>query len=375
MDYQEVIENIFSKADIKINGNRPQDIQVKDPRFYKRFLKDGSLGLGEAYMDGWWECEKIDEMFFRLFRSMVYQKTEVKNLNLYLTVIKAKIFPEGGKSRSHFIGKKHYDLGNELFQHMLDKRMAYACGYWKNAKNLEEAQEAKLDLICRKLKLKPGLRVLDVGCGWGSFAKYAAEKYGVKVTGVTVSKEQIALGRKMCGGLPVELRYQDYREVSEKFDRIASIGMFEHVGLRFHKIFMKKMRDCLHDDGLFLLHTIVVNRSKPPDPWLEKYIFPGCRPPSIKEIGKSAEGNFVIEDTHHFGPDYDKTGMVWCDNFKRSWDKIKSQYDDRFYRMWIYYLQSGAAAFRARYSNLYQIVLSKEGIPGGYFYHSTESIR
>lgn len=373
--YQAIVEELLLNADIRIDGSRPHDIHVVDPRFYKRFLRDGSLGLGESYMDAWWECERIDEMFHRLLEATVYQRLRVHHPKFLPAVVKAKLFPEGAKSRSHLIAKRHYDIGNELYRLMLDKYMVYSCGYWKQARTLDEAQEAKLELTCRKLRLEPGMRVLDVGCGWGGFAKYAAERHRVQVTGITISHEQLAFARQACAGLPVELRYQDYRDVNEVYDRIVSIGMFEHVGLRYHALFMRTMNRCLRDRGLFLLQTIVVNRSKPPDPWLEKYIFPGCRPPSMKEIGRAVEGQFVVEDIHNFGVSYANTGMAWWENVDRNWEQLGSQYDERFYRMWKYYLMSGVGAFRARYSNLWQVVLSKGGIPGGYEFEGNDRLR
>jgi cyclopropane-fatty-acyl-phospholipid synthase len=250
---------------------------------------------------------------------------------------------------------------------MLDKRMVYTCGYWKDAKTLDEAQEAKLDLTCKKLNLKPGMKVLDIGCGWGSFAKYAAEKYKVKVVGITVSKEQAVLAKALCKGLPIEIRLQDYRDLNEKFDRIVSLGMFEHVGYKNYKTYMKVVHRCLKDDGLFLLHTIGGNKSvKSTDPWIDKYIFPNSMLPSIKQMGDAIEDYFVMEDWHNFSADYDKTLMAWYNNFENSWNKLKDDYDERFHRMWRYYLLACAGTFRARKSQLWQIVLSKDGIKEGY---------
>ncbi|MDH7528362.1 MAG: cyclopropane fatty acyl phospholipid synthase, partial [Ignavibacteria bacterium] len=250
---------------------------------------------------------------------------------------------------------------------MLDKRMNYSCAYWKDATNLDEAQENKLELICKKLYLKPGMRVLDIGCGWGAFAKYAAEKYGVEVVGITVSKEQLKLAKELCDGLPVEIRLQDYREVNEKFDRIVSIGMFEHVGYKNYREYFKIAAKNLKDDGIFLLHTIGSNIStKSTDAWTHKYIFPNGMLPSLAQISKTVENLFVIEDVHNFGADYDKTLMAWYNNFKNNWHKLKDKYGERFYRMWEYFLLSCAGAFRARKNQLWQIVLSKKGILGGY---------
>jgi len=359
-------EKILSLAGIKINGNDPWDIKVHNEKFYGRVLTQGSLGLGESYIDGWWDCEKLDEFFYRILRSEI--ENEIKqNLRLLLNVLLAKVFNMQSKKRAFQVGQKHYDLGNELFENMLDKQMVYSCAYWKDSHNLDEAQENKLDLICRKLGLKPGMRVLDIGCGWASFARYAAEKYKAQVIGITVSKEQVEFGKTLCRGLPVEIRLQDYRDINEQFDHIVSLGMIEHVGYKNYRTYMQIAHRCLNDEGLFLLHTIGGNKSvTSTDPWINKYIFRNGMLPSIKQVGAAIEGLFVMEDWHNFSADYDKTLMAWHGNFDRNWPKIKTNYDDRFFRMWKYYLLSCAGSFRARRNQLWQIVLSKKGVPGGY---------
>jgi len=359
-------EKILSLAGIKINGNNPWDIKIHNEKFYQRVLTQGSLGLGESYMDGWWDCEKLDESSYRVLRSQIESRVK-QNWIFLLEVLLTRIFNMQSKKRAFQIGEKHYDLGNELFKNMLDKRMVYSCAYWKDAHTLDEAQENKLDLICQKIGLQPGMKILDIGCGWGSFAKYAAEKYKVKVIGITVSKEQVELGKTLCRGLPVEIRLQDYRDVNDKFDHIVSLGMIEHVGYKNYRTYMKIVHRCLKDDGLFLLHTIGGNKSiTSASSWSNKYIFPNSMLPSIKQIGSAIEGLFVMEDWHNFSANYDKTLMAWYRNFDQNWDKIKSNYDERFYRMWKYYLLSSAGLFRARKIQLWQIVLSKKGVLGGY---------
>lgn len=366
MEEKKILEHLLKNTGVKINGKNSYDIQVHDNRFYKRVLAEGSLGLGESYMDGWWDCNKLDDLFYRILYFGL-DKGVKKNIPFLLSILTAKAFNMQSKRRAFNIGKRHYDIGNDLFKKMLDKRMVYTCGYWKDAENLDQAQEAKLDLVCRKIGLKPGMKVLDIGCGWGSFAKYAAEKYKVKVIGVTVSKEQVALGNKLCKGLPVEIRLQDYRDINEKFDHVVSLGMIEHVGRKNYRTYMEIANRCLKDDGLFLLHTIGRNESaSASDRWMNKYIFPGGMLPSIKQIGASIENLFVMEDWHNFATDYEKTLMAWFKNFDKNWDKIKGNYDERFYRMWKYYLLSCAGGFRSRKIQLWQIVLSKNGVPNGY---------
>ncbi len=365
--YKSLVKMLFGLADIEINGSNPWDIKVHNERFYKRAVTEVELGLGESYMDGWWDVDKLDEMIYRIVRADLQNKVK-HNYKVALQLAGFWLINMQTRRRAFIIGKRHYDLGNELFRKMLDKRMNYSCAYWKDAKTLDEAQENKLDLICKKLILKPGMRVLDIGCGWGAFGKYAAEKYGVEVVGITVSKEQVELGKKLCKGLPVEFRLQDYREVNEKFDRLVSVGMIEHVGYRNYRQYFEIAKGNLKDGGLFLLHTIGDIRSlKSTDAWTHKYIFPNGMLPSITQLGKAIEGLFVMEDWHNFGADYDKTLMAWYENFEANRKLLKNNYDDRFYRMWKYFLLSSAGAFRARSKNqLWQIVLSKNGILGGY---------
>ncbi|MEW6584706.1 MAG: cyclopropane fatty acyl phospholipid synthase [Nitrospirota bacterium] len=361
-----VVQEILRPAGITIDGSNPWDLHIRDERFFSRVLRDGSLGLGESFMDGWWECDRLDEFFCRLM-PLRPEETVKKNLKLQFDILKARVINPATKSRAFTVGEMHYNLGNELFRRMLDKRMIYSCGYWKDAGNLDEAQEAKLELTCRKLGLRAGDRVLDIGCGWGAFAVYAAERYGVSVVGITVSSEQAEFAREFSRGRPVEIRLQDYREVNELFDHIVSIGMFEHVCYKNYRTYMEVIHKCLKDEGLFLLHTIGDSYSNVTiDPWFGKYIFPNSLIPSMKQISDSMEKLFVIEDWHNFGSYYDPTLMSWFSNFDLHWDSLRKLYDDRFYRMWKYYLLSCAGTFRSRCLQVWQIVLSKKGVPGGY---------
>jgi cyclopropane-fatty-acyl-phospholipid synthase len=365
-NFKKIVEQILSPADIKLDGKRPWDINVKNFGFYSHVLTRGSLGLGESYMQGWWECKNLDEFFYRLLKARIPEHVKV-SWPLAVSFLRSRFLNLQSSSRAFEVGEKHYDLDNKLFEMMLGKTMAYSCGYWNKAKSLDSAQIAKFDLICKKLGLKKGKKILDIGCGWGGFAKYASEKYKARVVGVTVSKEQAEYAKKICKGLPVEIRLQDYRELDEKFDHIVSVGMFEHVGPKNYETFMRVARKCLKEDGLFLLHTIGGTRSGgSSDPWLNKYIFPNGTLPSLKQISNSAEGIFLIEDVHNFGPYYEKTLLAWHKNFVKVWPKLKNKYGEEFYRMWNYYLLSCAGAFRARRLQLWQIVLSSNGVEGGY---------
>jgi cyclopropane-fatty-acyl-phospholipid synthase len=338
---------------------------VHDERLWNRVLAEGSLGVGEAYMDGWWDAERVDEFITHAMRGAV--DTRLPSAREAWLALKARLINLQAPRRAFAVGERHYDVGDDLYERMLDPRMIYSCAYWRCAADLASAQEAKLDLVCRKLGLAPGMRVLDIGCGWGGAAEYAARRYGVSVTGVTVSRNQAAAAATRCGDLPVQILFDDYRSLAGRYDRIYSLGMFEHVGARNHRAYFRKVRELLAPDGLFLLHTIG-NRvtQKANDPWIERYIFPNSLIPSRAQIDAAAEGLWVVEDWHDFGVDYDRTLLAWSANFERRWPEIADRYGERFHRMWHYWLMVSAASFRARHTQLWQVVLSPEGLPGGY---------
>jgi len=361
-----IIETRLARAGVRIDGSRPWDLRVHDDRFFLRLLATGSLGLGESYVDGWWDAEALDELTDRVLRAGVDADFRARPGDC-LHALAARLFNPQSLRRSRTAVRRHYDLGNDLYAAMLDRRLVYSCGRWEHAATLDEAQEAKLDLVCRKIGLSRGDRVLDVGCGWGSWAGFAAERYGARVTGITLSEPQAELGRVRCAGLPVTLLVRDYREMDGRFDHVVSIGMFEHVGARNYRRFMEAVRGRLADDGLFLLHTIGGNRSVPgTDPWIERHVFPGSHIPSAREIADAVEGLFVVEDWQNFGADYDRTLMDWWRNFEARWPDLRGRYDERFHRAWRYYLLTCAGSFRARRNHVWQIVLSGNGVPGGY---------
>ncbi len=356
---------LLSQAGIEINGDRPCDLRVHDERLYARVFSHGSLGLGEAYMDGWWEADDLPGLFTRLLSSRLDR--ELRTLDTLLAHLKARFLNRQRGEHAFEVAETHYNLGNDLFRAMLGKRLVYSCGYWAQADNLDDAQEAKLDLVCRKLGLRPGQRVLDIGCGWGEALKFAAERYGVEGVGITVSTEQAAYASTLCRGLPIEIRVQDYRELDEPFDAIYSIGMFEHVGGRNYRSYFETVKRCLRDDGLSVLHSIGSNGAPAqPDPWIEKYIFPNSMIPAASQVTAALEGLFVVEDWHNFGADYDRTLMAWRDHFDHAWPELAARYDERFRRMWHFYLGVSAAVFRSRRDQLWQLVLSPRGVPGGY---------
>jgi cyclopropane-fatty-acyl-phospholipid synthase len=356
-----LVRELFGLADVAVDGPRPGDIRVHDRRFYGRLLRDASIGLGESYMDGWWDTDSLDVLVEKLLRARLQERV-TGSARLRLLTAKAAVLNLQSKSRSRRSVEAHYDIGNDLYTRMLDPRMVYTCAYWKDATTLAEAQEAKLDLVCRKLGLRPGMRVLDLGCGWGGFAAYAAERYGCSVVGLTLSKDQYTLGREMWKDLDVDLRLADYRDVTGTFDRVASIGMMEHVGPKNLRTAMEVVHRSLADDGIALIHTISGRRSRRHGtPFVEKYIFPNAVSPSLAQLGTAVEGLFVLEDLHNIGPDYERTLLAWWHNFDRAYPDLSHRYDERFYRMWRFYLLAAAGAARARDAQLFQLVLTKYG--------------
>jgi len=363
--YQRAVHELLEGTDIKINGSRPWDIRVHDERFFQRVVGQGTLGAGESYMDGWWDCEQLDEMLNRILRADIEQ--QLRSPRGLMLAFTARLINMQSRRRAFAVGQRHYDLGDDLYERMLDPRMIYTCAYWENMSSLDAAQEAKLDLVARKLGLKQGMRVLDIGCGWGGAAQFMAECYGATVTGVTVSKNQQQTAQRRCAGLPVDIQLQDYRSMTGNYDAIYSLGMFEHVGVRNYRTYLEKARELLRPDGLFLLHSIGSNLSSvATDPWVEKYIFPNGQLPSLAQIASAAEGLWVIEDFHSFGTYYDRTLMAWSENFERHWPEIAPHYGERFHRMWHFWLMASAANFRARKTQLWQLVLSPKGVAGGY---------
>ncbi len=360
-----IVEELLSAAGIAINGNRACDIKVHNPALFKRILQEGSLGFGESYMDGWWDCERLDALFTRVLQAGVDERLP-KNLSDIARIAYTRLFNLQSRKRAWQVGKEHYDIGNDLFRAMLDPYMQYSCGYWKEADTLEQAQLAKLKMICEKLQLKPGMSLLDIGCGWGGLAQYAAENYGVTVHGVTISAEQQKLAQERCAGLDVEILLQDYRDLNRQFDRIVSVGMFEHVGPKNYDTYFRVAARNLKPDGLFLLHTIGANQTNlHVDAWINKYIFPNGCLPSVRHIAEASEGRFVMEDWHNIGTDYDRTLMAWYENFKQAWPMLSEGYSERFERMFTYYLNACAGAFRSRDIQLWQVLFSPKGVEGG----------
>ncbi|MGE0384614.1 MAG: cyclopropane fatty acyl phospholipid synthase [Gammaproteobacteria bacterium] len=358
------VDTLLAGTGVALNGSNPWDPHVADRARLQAALAHGTLGVAEAYIDRQWDCDRLDEMLYRILRAGVDRRLSQLR-RTFAALLSWLINPQSGR-RAFAVGARHYDIGDDLYSRMLDRRMIYSCAYWRDARTLDEAQEAKLDLVCRKLRLAPGMRVLDIGCGWGGALQFAAERYGVQAVGVTVSANQARIAADRCAGLPVEIRLQDYRAVEGRFDRIWSLGMLEHVGHRNYGRYFDAARRLLADDGLFLAHSIVSMRSRRAnDPFIERHIFPNSQIPSMAQIATAIEGRFVVEDWHGFGPDYDRTLMEWCRRFDAAWPELGSKYGERFRRMWRFWLLASAAAFRARRNHLCQVLLSPLGVPGG----------
>jgi cyclopropane-fatty-acyl-phospholipid synthase len=314
-----------------VNGPNPWDIQIKFEnfiKFYRSITRYGSLGLGNSYVDGLWDCENLDEFFFRVLNAKLDEKINPwRLLPLYL---KTRLFNIQTRLGSLLVAKKHYDYPAYFFGTFLDPYYQYTCGYFKDTDNLNTAQQNKMRLICEKLHLSSKDHLLDIGCGWGGLAKFVAENYGCQVTGITISKEQAEYAREFTKGLPVEIIQMDYRDLNlgeEKFTKIVVCGMIEHVGYQNYKEFMRIIYDCLPDGGLFLLHTIAGLKSVTHgDFWTNQEIFPNSMLPSAEQLLKAWKKFFVLEDWHNFAPDYDSTLMAWFKNFKQNWHLIKSDF-------------------------------------------------
>jgi cyclopropane-fatty-acyl-phospholipid synthase len=357
----ELVREALAQAGIHVGGDQPWDIAVHDERFYQRLLRDGTLGFGEAYMEGWWDSPNLDQTVDRVCRARL--RNIVKDSWVLVAhAVKAKVLNRQSATRAFEVAHKHYDIGNDLYEAMLDKRLLYTCAYWQNARTLDEAQEAKLDLVCRKIGLRPGMRVLDLGCGWAGFASYAAERYGVSVVGYTVAAEQVKWAKEKYGHLPIDIRHDDYRKATGTYDAVVSIGLMEHVGPKNYRGYIELVDRTLAPGGVAFVHTICGNRvTSAIEPWFDKYIFPNAVLPNIGSVLLAMEGKFVAEDVHNIGEHYDPTLLAWWKNFDAAWPRLEAKYGAAFYRMWKYYLLGCAGGFRSRETQLMQIVFTRIG--------------
>ncbi len=358
----ELCKEALARAGVTVGGDAPWDLQVHDERLWTRILRDGSLGFGDAYVDGWWDAPAVDQLLDRVFRARLDREV-TGNLVFLAHTVRARLFnPQA--FRPFEIAERHYDIGNDLYEAMLDRRMVYTCGYWKGARELDAAQEAKLDLVCRKLGLGRGMRVLELGCGWGGFAAFAAERYGAQVTAYNVSKEQVAWINERHRHLPIDVRLDDYRRATGTYDAVVSIGLMEHVGPKNYRAYMELVDRCLAPGGVAFVHTIGSNRSRDRiDPWFDRHIFPNAAFPSLGRLTDAMEELLVPEDVQNLGEHYDPTLMAWHRNVEAAWPRLEARYGARFRRMWTYYLLASAATFRSRFLQLFQLVFTRQGTP------------
>jgi cyclopropane-fatty-acyl-phospholipid synthase len=358
---QDLFVDLLARADVQLGGSRPWDLQVHDERVWTRLLRDGTLGAGESYVDGWWDTPDLDQFIDHILRAR-FDESLRENWTLVAQAVRARVLNLQSITRSFDNGQHHYDIGNDLYEAMLGGRLLYTCAYWHNATTLDEAQDAKLDLVCRKIGLQPGMRVLDLGCGWAGFAAFAAERYGVTVTGYTVSQEQVRWAKDHYPKLPIDIRLDDYRNATGTFDAVVSIGLMEHVGWKNYRGYMQLVDRLLAPGGVAFVHTIGGNVPRSHiEPWFDKYIFPNAVLPTLARLATAMEGIFIPEDVHNIGEHYDRTLMAWWHNFDAAWPTLRARYGDTFYRRWKYYLLSCAGAFRARSQQLYQLVMTRPG--------------
>jgi cyclopropane-fatty-acyl-phospholipid synthase len=360
--YERLVASVFLEADVRLDGGRAWDFDVRDDRFYHTVLLKGSLGLGESYVDGWWTCRDLEELIYRLLRSGVERHNRYRPSTLWLAGL-ARLTNRQTRRRGMKVAEEHYNLGDRVFS-FLGHYKNYSCGYFEGTDDLDVAQRLKLELLCRKLNLQPGERLLDVGGGWGEFARYAAKHYGVEVVSINIADDQIRFAREYCAGHPVKIVKCDYRDATGTYDKIAAIAMLPHVGPRNYREFMQVMHDRLTPNGTLLIECTGGNQSRAYcEPWTNKCIFSGGTIPSLKQLGEAMERLFVLEDLHNFAPSYVHTLRGWHANFQKAWPEMASGASESFRRTFEYFFLSCAAAFRARDLQYWHLVLTKPGTP------------
>lgn len=367
--FKRIVTNTLARADVAVNGDRPWDVRVNDERFYRRAIR-GSLGLGESYIDGDWDVEELDELFRHLLAAATHTGA-LSRINRFYHDLRSRLRNLQSRKRSQAVAEEHYNLDHRMYEQFLGPWNQYTCCFFTDTDDLRQAEINKLEMICNKLEINENDRVLDIGCGWGGFAKYAARYRGCEITGVTISTEQAGFAREHTAGLPVDIVLADYRDLpaslDTKFDKILICGMIEHVGYKNYQTLMRVVYQLLDDDGLFLLHTIGNSEDTTiVDPWIEKYIFRNSMAPSMAQLAKSIQGLFSAHDWENYGHFYSSTLSAWQARFEKNWEKIKAltgkqAFDEKFRRMWNYYLLSSKAAFDLEQLLLWQIVMSKMG--------------
>lgn len=371
-----IVEKNYSQTEFKSHDIRLDSCLKKS--FFRKVYANPSLGLAESYfLDHAWVCDDLVGLIDRIMKADLLSKLSlVMKLRLVLKSLpqffKTWVFNKV-RSKPYEIGQQHYDKGNSLYKEMLGSDdMTYSCGLWDDADDLKQAHLNNFDRACQNMKLKPGMKVLDVGCGNGSFLKYAAEKYGIEGVGITVSEEQAKFAREFCEDLSIKIMVRDYRELGEEFfgyfDAIASFGMFEHVGPRNHQTYFKMISKYLKPGARFFFHTIAnFKKAIFLDPFIFKWIFPSSYVPTIKQVLNAAKEYFIHIETYDVkAENYAKTLAVWYKRFKDGWEsKLRHLYYDKvmqgdsFYKMWCYYLASCQALFKVNGKYVLQVVFEK----------------
>jgi cyclopropane-fatty-acyl-phospholipid synthase len=365
--FKPLFESLLAGSGVRLDGGRPWDVRVNRDRLYRRALR-GSLGIGESYIDGDWDCDALDELFRRVLSSNAQQRPLILAARA-LKAFQSRFMNLQTPRRARTVAEEHYDIDHRMYALFLGPWNQYTCCFFDGTDDLERAEVLKLEMICDKLELKAGDRLLDIGCGWGGFAKYAAATRGCEVTGISLSDEQIRYAVEYTRGLPVSILKLDYRQLPVSglplFDKISIIGMLEHVGYKNYATIMSVVHQMLKPDGLFLLHTIGnCEKTTVVDPWIEKYIFRNSMAPAMSQLSDAAEGRFVVEDWENYGHYYAKTLDAWYERFNANWDRIRAlktakPFDERFRRMWNYYLMSCKAAFEVEQLHLWQLVMTR----------------
>ena len=375
MNAEKFVRDLFSQVEIEVNGSNPWDPQVHNPAAYNMMVSRGSVGLGETYMHGYWDCEQLDQFFARVTSVDLRKLIPVNFPTVSLAVgayLKNRQLPKAAWE----VGRMHYDLPDEVWEATLDSAMTGSCAYYRNPTDtLEEAQLNKCRMTLDKVGLKSGHSLLDIGVGWAAFSGLAAQEYGAHPIGITVSEGQKAYIHKRYGeAIDVRVNPWQETELREPVDCIVSAEMFEHVGSDNYRSFFEFCRRSIKEDGLMNLHTIVRHTpSKHIDPWMDKYIYPGGCIPTLGQITTAVHGLFHVVDVHDIGGHYPATLRAWMDNFRRNWDSVKSLGSARlgmdpevFCRMWLYHYMASAGGFMSSRISVHQIVLSPNGVPGRY---------
>jgi cyclopropane-fatty-acyl-phospholipid synthase len=357
--YKKAVERILSTVDVRIGGSRPFDMQVHSDLFYKRVLLEGSVGLGESYMDGLWDCADLEELVFRFVESGIERRFRLLpgfvTMNALGHLVNRQPRSLGERT------SRHYNTDNDLFASFLGKYKNYSCAFYEEGDDLDTAQLKKMDLICDELCLRPGENVLDIGGGWGEIAKHMASR-GCRITSINIADEQMRAAREHCKGASVDVVKCDYRDVAGTFDKIAIIAMMSHVGHKNHRPLFETVHRHLAPDGLVFVDTVGSAVSlQNGNPWIDKYIFPGIVFPSIQQISRAVEGLFVIEAVRNFGASYVKTLRAWNANLRRAWPRLSHRHDERTRRMFEFFFLTVAGFFRARDFQNWYVVLSPEG--------------